>query len=111
VLFQIDQAIKAANENANDTLIHIILGAFTAWFTVEKGYAYFLRVRGGSPKPQFHRTFADDPEVYWDRMRQNVTEPLSKILDRQTEIIEKQVEGNSAVMLRLVAIDERSKRR
>lgn len=37
--------------------------------------------------PPRHRTFADDPDQYWTRMRETVTEPLAKVLDKQTDAL------------------------
>jgi hypothetical protein len=34
-----------------------------------------------------HATFADNPQEYWDRMREVVTEPLSKVLENQTQAL------------------------
>jgi len=88
-----------------DYAIAFSAGASATVFIFERTYRLVREKSNGKA-----RTFADDPVGYWDQMKAVVTEPLSKILDKQTMILEKQVEGNNEVMLKLVALDERTQR-
>lgn len=49
------------------------------------------------------KTFADDPDKYWERMRQVVTEPLAKVLEKQSDVF-------SELSKEIIRMDERTKR-
>jgi hypothetical protein len=51
-----------------------------------------------------HKTFADQPDIYWERMRQVVTEPLARSIDKQTDVMQELIRAT-------IRIDERSKLR
>jgi hypothetical protein len=89
-----------------DYIVGFSAGSAAVMYIFERTYRIIREARNGHSK---RHAFADDPERYWESMRSNVTTPLSVILDKQTEIIEKQVEGNNAVLLKLATLDERTR--
>lgn len=62
-----------------------ISGMTAAWIVREAAPFVLRKLFRKSP----HKTFADDPDKYWNRMRETVTEPLSVVLDKQTDAMQK----------------------
>lgn len=90
-----------------DYTIAFSTGAATCVYIYRQVFSMMREQKNGNGKM---RTFAQDPEHYWDSMRRNVTEPLGKILDKQTDILGEQVKGNSEIMGLLVRLEERTRR-
>lgn len=101
------------NSATGDGLIHwlfsaciTILAAERAWMHTRSKFGYGRRGRS---------TFADHPEEYWTKMqqtmRESVSEPLARVLDKQTDILQKQIDSNHDILQQLARLDERTKRR
>lgn len=93
---------------STEYLLGYSAGTATCMYIFRAIYAMLQEKKHGS-NGKVH-TFAQDPDRYWDAMRQNVTKPLSDVLDRQTRILEDQAKGNRDVMLKLVQLEERTRR-
>ena len=50
-------------------------------------------------------TFADDPEGYWRRMKDVVTEPLSAVLAEMKDVMREQSRTNTDVLKTLARMD------
>lgn len=96
-----------------DGFVHWFLSACIALLGAERTWIHF-RARLGHGRRNGSSAF-DNRDEYWSRMQQtmkeSVTDPLAKVLDRQTEILSDQVKGNNDILTQLARIDERTKLR
>lgn len=101
------------NSATGDGMIHWLLSAALTILASERAWMHY-RARFGHGRRNGMGAF-DKPDEYWGRMREtlkeSVAQPLAEVLERQTKVMEKQIEGNQEVMQSLIRLDERTKRR
>lgn len=90
--------------NPSTNILDYVLFSLVGLLAAAVGAMAYLIRKGTGGGYEAHKTFADDPDRYWDRMRQVVTEPLARVLDRQ-------IDASQELLKEIVRIDERSKLR